>query len=391
MLGVGVLYQILSMSVLWNSIGIFFKPICDEFGFANGDFSIFSTIRYLAMAFAIVPMTNIFNRSSPRKTLSICFTLCMCSFALFSVSSKLWQIYLIGLAMGISGSIVFILPVSLMMNNWFKKSANMVQGISAAASGLGGIVMNPICSRLVVAMGWRSAILLVSAINLALILLLIIFLYKPDPAEVGEKPYGYDEATEEQTKRDSKAVPEYIFVICCIAMIGLILGGRYNNHFATIVQTRGFDLVVAGTAGSVMMFGNTLAKLAVGWLSDRLGVWRGLGIGTVLIVLTYIFMLNANTLAMIMIAAFFFGNVTGLGNVATSLICQELYSGSEYMLRMAKLRRMGEIIGAFGYAAIGYLYDFSNSYTSGFYICGAFTVLSVACFVFIPKRLKKIA
>ena len=79
--------------------------------------------------------------------------------------------------------------------------------ISIAMMGIsiGGTVLSPLLSWLIVEFGWRYAYFILCALSLIVLVPIALFVVRRAPQDVGLEPYGHGEETAVSTKK--KNVP----------------------------------------------------------------------------------------------------------------------------------------------------------------------------------------
>ena len=104
-----------------NSIGVFLKPVTESLGFDRGEFSLYFTIAALSMALAAPFMGKLLSKYNIRVVMGIATTLLALSFFLYSQSTQLIHFYLLSIVLGIGSAGTHVIPVALLITNWFKR------------------------------------------------------------------------------------------------------------------------------------------------------------------------------------------------------------------------------------------------------------------------------
>ena len=81
-------------------------------------------------------------------------------------------------------------PGAIILGNWFKKKTGMAVGISAAFSGLVGMIGSSFLGMAIPAFGWRVSYVAVGIVSTALVLPISLFILRYKPEEMGLLPYG---------------------------------------------------------------------------------------------------------------------------------------------------------------------------------------------------------
>nr|MDK7249242.1 MFS transporter [Corynebacterium amycolatum] len=79
---------------------------------------------------------------------------------------NIYVFYLLSIGVGFGYTATTIIPVSMLVNNWFVKSRGTALSLSFAGLGLGGIIFSQLLTWLIGDMGWRMAYLVYAIIML---------------------------------------------------------------------------------------------------------------------------------------------------------------------------------------------------------------------------------
>ena len=132
------------IGIIMNTMGVFIKPVTESLGFTRGGFTLYFTIAALSMMVMAPVMGKLLERYNIRLIMTVCTTMMAASFALFSQCRTLKQFYLVAVFLGIGSAGSHIIPVSMMITNWFIDKRGLAMGIVFAATGVGGLIFNPL-------------------------------------------------------------------------------------------------------------------------------------------------------------------------------------------------------------------------------------------------------
>lgn len=180
---------------------------------------------------------------------------------------------LMGVGYGLSGGVA----CALIVNNWFVSRKNLVFGITTASSGFTAIVLPPVIGILAEAYS-LSAFFMVTGITYVVIGLVVWFLVKDRPEQMGLLPYGIDDPKEAAALKTSKkrksgrvySITKFHITLYLIVhfFIGIQLFATWS-HVSVLLSTAGYDTVtfsgLLSFCGICLIFGKTL----YGWVTDR--------------------------------------------------------------------------------------------------------------------------
>ena len=86
-----------------------------------------------------------------------------------------------------------LIPVSMMITNWFVKKRGLAMSIAMAGIGVGGTIFSPIITTLLEYYGWRHTYQIMALIILVLAFPAAFFLLRKSPQDMGLLPYGSQE------------------------------------------------------------------------------------------------------------------------------------------------------------------------------------------------------
>lgn len=128
---------------------------------------------------------------------------------------------------------------------------------------------------------------------------------------------------------------------------------------------------------SAVMLGNVFFKLIIGPLSDRFGAITSTLIMNGVNVLGLFILITTEAHYATIFAAFLFGSVFSVGSVALPLLSNQFF-GKKLTQRVFPILTLTASIGsAFSNTMVGYIFDFTGSYSSALLIAVAFQVINL--------------
>ncbi|MCJ7605335.1 MAG: MFS transporter [Dehalococcoidales bacterium] len=384
------------------SVGIFFKPILEEFGWDRATLSLVHTVALLLYAAATPFLGRFIDRYGARLMIFIC------------VASQALGSAVNGLATGIghifAGRFLYemkpLQPSQVLVNRWFVRKRGTAQGIAATGMPIGALMLSPLSQYLVLAWGWRPTMFFWAGVSF-IILLPLAFLMRNKPEDRGLLPDGVPaepvyipeagKASVSTTEADStghtlacalKSTPFWL-----VAGTQLICGigcGFMMTHIVIFATDYGYTEMVGASLLSVQGGLNLLGVLVTGHLSDRHARHRVLALTHVVRSLAFFtavgfIILDGGPLWMLYAAMALFGFGWFTTSPLTSGLLADLFGNL----------RMGTIIGvtmschtigmAAGAYAGGISFDLTGSYYAFFIIQGGLELLA-AGFAFVIRR-----
>ena len=185
--------QGVTLGLINNCAGVFYSPICKELGFELGKLTMYRMLYCISSALALPFVATSFRKHDVRIVISIAAVIYGGCAALMGTFHELWQWHLTGIIQGIASSFVCMIPAPIILGNWFKKKTGTAVGISAAFSGLVGMIGSSFLGMAIPAFGWRVSYVAVGIVSIALVLPISLFVLRCKPEEMGLLPYGAED------------------------------------------------------------------------------------------------------------------------------------------------------------------------------------------------------
>ncbi len=373
-ISIGVLIVV---GLQFHCFGVFFKHLTAEFGWERGALSISYSLSVLVAGPAAILAGRFGDKYGPRPLVIIGCLLSGAGYLLTSQISSLWHLYLIwGIGIGI-GSTLLLLPVMAMVPRWFTKSRGIATGLVMSGMGIGGVISPLLAQWLISDYGWRHAFIIVGLISLIIIIPLAQFM-KHSPQRVGLKPYGGDEIIEDKQSPSSateglsprQAVRTREFWFWGLIQTGMFFCmGAIGVHIVPHATDLGIPGVMAASILSITAGVGIFGRLAIGFISDRVGGRLTLSACLSLATLGLIWLLFAQEIWMF----YLYAVVQGLSfaSVVTLLpvLTAELFGLKSLGVMIGALTLVGIVGEAIGPVLTGTIFDITGSYRLAFLIC----------------------
>jgi MFS family permease len=373
------------------TFGIFFTPLRAEFGWSKAVTSIaYSILTFLAGFLGIFG-----GRLTDRFSAKMVSIIGGCSLGLgcvlMSQVNAAWQFYLIyGLVLA-PGIGVPWPSLTSTAPKWFVKRRGLMAGIVASGTGFATIILPPIASRFIVSYGWRNAYILMGVSTLVIITAAALFM-KRDPHQMGLPLYGEDEGFQKLKPKEVKMISfremarnRRIWMVC---VIYFCFGFTLHTIMVHIVPHAIEIGIPPKTASELMMFigiAGVLSKLAIGEISNWIGLKWALGYNFALLIAALLWLEVSGNLTMLQGFAFTFGICYGGIMALQSILSAELFGLSSLGVIVGSVTFIYTIGSAAGPMLSSYIFDVSGSYRAAFLICA---VLEAAALVVVLTGVK---
>ena len=324
-----------SLGLIHNCRGIFYDPIIRELGFGMGAFT-FYVLFFGACSCLILPAVGkLFGRYDSRLLLGIASLVFAGSAFCMGLFRSLPAFYIAGGLQGLAGAFLMFFPAPYILGNWFKKKTGLAVGLSAAFSGLVGVVGNPVGNAVIQRLGWRYGSFIFGAVSLLMMLPVSVFLLRARPEDVGMTPYGQEEQPAGAAACVLEGVPAPVakrtaaFWLLIAAGMLAAMTCAYYAHFSPLGIYFGYGSAVGALLVSLSMAGNMASKLLLGAIYDRFGLGVSLGVGTGVTLVGFLLLL-VDSAPVRMVGAFLYGFSMAMSAIMIAISVKDVYGSRGY-------------------------------------------------------------
>jgi MFS family permease len=179
---------LLTGGTFFYGFGTLFNPIVGEFGWSRAAISFAFSLRSEVGGLAAPVVGLLVDRMGSRRLMTVGVVLVVLGFVLLSRIQSLWGFYgaVVVIAVGMSAAAG---PVGMVaIAHWFRRRRGRALAMMTVGAGVSG-VMVVVLSGLISAFGWRSSLVIVGMIQLAVCLPLALSI-RNRPEELGMHPDG---------------------------------------------------------------------------------------------------------------------------------------------------------------------------------------------------------
>ncbi len=357
-----------------NLYSLYVIPITTGLGISRGLYSMGITVRYIASAFCNLFMGRLYQRFGYRRPTVLLVLLVAASYVGYGTARNAVPLFLGALIYGVGEYFISTAALSRMLGNWFQSHLGVVTGIVMAASGVGGSALSLVLSGIMESAGWRASLLFAAGL-LAAVAVMIFFVMKDRPEELGLQPYHDPERRGAAHKPKKVAAPwagvpmqvllkkPYFY----LTMIGMMLATIASNGVYSAVvphlQDRGLSAAYAAKMLSLMLVLLAVDKIVLGMLADRFGAH----FSTLLCVLFTFSGIVVLTLVknewQAVIAVVLLSVSVCLNGFIQPLLAAEIFGRSAYNMTLGIMMAMLSVGGLLSSPLVNFSFDATGSYT----------------------------
>jgi len=265
---------------------VLIHPLEAEFGWSRTAIASAASLNLLLLGL-FAPIDGwLIDRVGPRRVILGCLTTIAAGLVGTVFVQQLWQLVLLwGVVLGIATGVKPALEASI-ASRWFVHRRGLAIGIMTNATAAGQVVYLPLLRAIIISSGWRTA-LVAMALASAVLIPVIWFWMRDNPAEVGLQPYRSAEALDasELSSRYARgdirpisisAISEvfktstFWILSGCFFICGVTANGLIGTHLIPHAIERGIPQLTAAAAVGIMGGASFIGTTFSGWLVDRI-------------------------------------------------------------------------------------------------------------------------
>lgn len=379
-----------SIGLCTNAIGVFYTPVSKSLHVLKGTFAMHATLSTLITALTSLKMSKLIRKYNYKKILLIGVLLSSVSTWMMSYSRSVYLFYILGILRGIGVGIGGMVPITVIITNWFDEKHGLATSLALSFSGLSGAIFSPLLSSWITCYGWQMTYRFMAICILVLVLPALIVPWNIDPRKEHLLPYGYQNR-KETTKVQNNKIKLLTISFLCMCLFTLLHTSitGISQHLSGIAVSIHLSVTIGATFMSFTMIGNISIKLLIGFLSDLLSPIKAvimmILINCLSLVLLFLGVIHQETL-LLYIGSLMFGSIYSVGAVGIPMLTRYFFGNENYARTYSVIGFLTNVGSASSLTLIGYLYDFTQSYQIVFIITLCFHLINLILLVIICLR-----
>jgi sugar phosphate permease len=270
-----------------SSPSVLIHPLEGEFGWSRTLIASALSMNLLLFGVAAPISGFLIDRYGPRKVMMGSLLLLIAGVSGTIFMTQFWQFFLVwGIIVGLGAGGVGSVLTATVGNRWFVAKRGLALGILGSASSTGQIIFLPFFMAMIAYAGWRMGSM--TLIVVAIILLpLIYFFMRDDPAAVGLDPYGANDSKAAAlaggaaslrgmsaknatiTAKEVLRHPTFWLLCGSFFVCGGTANGLIGTHLIPHEIEMGIPEVAAASILGIMGALNLVGTIFSGWMIDR--------------------------------------------------------------------------------------------------------------------------
>lgn len=353
----------------------FLLQVTEEMNISRSSFTLVNTILQALGIFLSPIVSKRLATGNMRRIQSICIVGFSLAYASYGLAKSVVHLYISGVLVGFFYLNSALIPISMMVTNWFEKKRGLAMSLAMAGIGIGGFIFSPVVTYLLGAFGWRNTYMIMAGIVLVVGLPVALFIFRRKPEDIGLKPYGAEDkdvalagkaqaappsAEISISVKESRTKPFFWLLLAGMLFNGVINSGALGQFPPALEELHG--PAVQATIISMYSLIGIFGKLMLGWINDKFGIIISTMFGCVTFAFAFVFMLMGKNVAMVYAMAVVFGMGNAIGTVTPPLIVASIYGSKKYGEAYGITNSITQVGLSVGSLFVASMYDLSGSY-----------------------------
>lgn len=393
---IGTMYTIIG-----NLVNLFIKPLSEGLNVSRGEVGVYVMIAALVSVAGCAVTSKLIKKYSLRWVTTIGVLCGGIGYIAMGFMTSLIQLYLISILLGICIAFATMIPVNMMISNWFENKRGLVTTVVFTATGVGGFLFTQIISYSLQNYGYQQAYIACGIIMLITNLPITLFLLRLTPEEMGQVAYGADEKKVENAKavafdgfkmKDVKKSSSFLYLNITTFLLAVVGVGLLNSVLAHL-SDNGYSVAQVGLINSVMMIGMIITKPLLGVLFDKKGsifTFIACCVGYMITIVLLGMSRNGNMLIPL-IAILILSFAASITSTGPNMVTRELYGKAEFGSIYSVVLMVYNLGTAVSSPVAGFGYDLTGSYTSVGILFLVLIVIMMITITFAKNATQKLA
>lgn len=292
-----------------------------------------------------------------------------------------------GLPIGLLGAAATFSPLVADASLWFEKKRGFAIGIVISGNYIAGAIWPPIVQALIDRVGWRDTLFMIGVFCLLAMPPLILMLRRPSPALQDEISRGRPQIPARPLGLHRETLQGLLCIAgiaCCMAM------AMPQVHIVAYCTDLGLGAVHGANMLALMMAAGVASRLISGWISDKIGGYWTLTLGSLLQLLTLLLFLPFDALMPLYVVSFLFGLSQGGIVPSYAMIVRGAFPARDAGWRIGAVMSFTLFGMAAGGWASGAIYDLTGGYQAAVLHGVGWNVFNLAIAVWLLFRAKRL-
>jgi MFS family permease len=368
--------------------GVYLSELSRSRGWSTSLMSSATTLYYLAGTGLVIFVSDILKRLGPRTILIIGATCWSLGLLALAVITRPWQLFGAYLLMSLGWMSTSLAALTTIVGLWFVERRGLAISLALTGASFGGILLTPLMVATIARWGFSDAMFAMAALTFVVIVGLAVFVIgSPESAQVAVAPPGAARsgATSEHVWTRARALRSLQFWTMTLPFaLGIAAQVGFLVHQIAFLEPK-LGVQRASLAVALTTAMAVLGRFVMGAVIDRLDQRMVSAASFLSQTVALLILISTGNDAALFAGSALFG--FSVGNLITlpSLIITREFGIASFGMLIGLSVAINQVIYSFGPGVVGWLRDFSGTYTASFLLCMALQVLA-AIIIMIPSQ-----
>ncbi|MBI5116625.1 MFS transporter [Candidatus Poribacteria bacterium] len=367
-----------------NTFTAYVKPIEADLGWPRGKISAGISLGALAMGAAAPFVGRLIDRMGARAVMAIGGAGVGLAMILVSRAHSLlyfWSMYVLS---GIFQAGATLIPISLVISNWFSAKRGRALGLVMTGTGLGAMVMVPVTTEIIARWSWRASAAIMGCLIILVTVPLNLIFIRTRPSDMGLLPDGGMVSENAPIKIDGVHVGgafrnSAFWLIGAMMFIFALVAMGIGIHMMPYLTDLGHTEAMAAAIVAAISGMTVLGKIGMGLIADRWGIRKVVALTCATIIAGILLLTRARDVQTAFVFAGIYGFAIGAPLVINPSLTAQCLGLAHFGAIFGILTLLSTLGAAIGAVLTGTVYDMMDSYTPAFALYVILTGAAVAC------------
>lgn len=380
--------ETVSYGIMYYTTSVFITPMEETLGWSRGQLTSGFSLALLIAGIMAIPVGYWLDKRGSRALMTVGSIGGTILVLLWSQVTDFNQFILIWALMGFCYAATLYEPAFAVIATWFIRKRGTAMAVVTFSAGFASTIFIPLSDALLVAFGWRQAIMILGIMLGVITIPLHGLILRRRPEDLDLYPDG--DPIEKQTKQPAplnmkSVLKSRFFWILTLAFALSTLSMRaVRFHFIPLLISVGINpstaALASGSIGIMQVAGRVLFAPLESRFSSKtmvVGVFMLLGFSIMLLLL-------GSAPLIIILFVVLFGMAVGTFTLARPVIIADVYGATFYGRISSVMAIFLTFAGTIAPFGAGVIFDLFETYTPMLYLVTAFSILSIAMIWFLP-------
>ncbi len=366
-----------------NTFTVYVKPLQADMGWTRGQISLGVTLAALSMGGSAPIIGKVIDVIGARIAMAAGAAIVGVCTYLLSEMQSLGGFYALFVLSGVGQGAATLIPVSLVIANWFDTQRSRALGLAMTGTGLGAMVMVPVTSWVISTWGWRTSYRVMGFIILGVVPLVAV-LIRTRPQEMGLHADGtlHHEDTPPPVDGLSLAAAlrtRSFWLVGAMMLFAGLVGLGVGVHMMAYLTDIGHSNARASLIIAIISGLTVIGKIGLGALADHRNVRVAVALSYGLMVVGILLLMGSTSFVVACVFAVIWGIAIGAPLLLNPAMAAECLGLAHFGIIFGALSLLTTVGAAIGAVLSGVIYDSTGSYVPAFALYAGLLVMAGLC------------